>query len=176
MTRINYDVKSRPKKFSAGRTNIGWAAECGRDAVEVGGYLVTTRTPKGKTRMYAAIMLGAVSDVTGQDGVVETEIGTMFETRATAAFAIWRKYYEEWRIDRLVTALNNEAILKQKREDREHQRSCRQTPEGKKAYREDLNRKARERRANMTNEERVAEAAKRRAKREHKNTVTSYSD
>lgn len=159
MTDFTYTVIKRPKKFETGRTDISWATECGREAVTLGGYLVTARAPKGTTRQYTAFMV--------QDSV-ETEIGTTFETRAQAAFAIWRKYYEGWRSDRTVKRGEAEAELQAKRDARAKRRSERQTPEGQKTYREELNQKARERRAAMTAEERVMEASKRRAKRERK--------
>lgn len=174
MTQISYDVKSRPKKDSVGRTDIGWGAECGRDAVKVGGYLITSRTAKGSARTYTAIMLKAKPE-TGQDTVVETMIGITFETRATAAFAIWRKYYESWRSGRAHQRALDEHVHTEKRNARVRQRLERQTPDGQKAYRTELNRKARERRAAMTPEDKAADAANRQAKREHDNFMSTYN-
>lgn len=176
MTQITYTVLNRPKKDSTGRTNISWAAECGRDAVTLGGYLITRRTPPGKKKQYIAMVSMAKVDDTGQDTVVDIMVGTDYETRATAAFAIWRKYYEGWRAEQRIEGERQDAIRDAKREARASNRIARQTPEGRQAYRDELNRKARERRANMTDEEKAAEAAKRRDKREHQSTVDSYSD
>ncbi len=175
MTQITYTVLNRPKKDSTGRTDISWAAECGRDAVPLGGYLITRRTPPGEKKQYTAMVVMAKSDVTGQDTVVETMVGTTFETRATAAFAIWRKYYAGWRMKQLAEIERGEAIRDAKRQGRARRRFLRSTPDGKEAYRLDLNRKARERRAQMTDEEKQADADKRRAKREHENFVGTYT-
>jgi len=175
MTQITYDVLNRPKKDATGRTNVGWAAECDRDAVLLGGYLITSRTAKGDHRQYTAMVIMAKPDETGQDTVVETMVGTTFETRATAAFAIWRKYYEGWRAERRVEGERQEAILDAKRQSRARNRSARQTPEGQEAYRLDLNRKARERRANMTDEEKTADARRRLDKRVEKKFHDTYS-
>ncbi len=175
MTQITYTVLNRPKKGSTGRTDISWAAECGRDAVALGGYLVTRRTPPGEKKQYVAVVLMAKPNETGQDTVVETMVGSSFETRATAAFAIWRKYYEGWRAEQRVEGERAEAILDAKRQTRARRRQERQTPEGREAYRLELNQKARARRSNMSDEERQADADKRRAKREHDNFVSTYT-
>lgn len=175
MTQITYNVLNRPKKGSPGRTNISWASECGRDAVLLGGYLVTRRTSPGEKKQYTAIAIMAKPDETGQDTVVETMVGSSFETRATAAFAIWRKYYEGWRADRRADDEREEAILDAKRRSRIRRRMERQTPEGREAYRLDLNAKARVRRAQMTDEEKQADAAKRREKREGDAFAKTYS-
>lgn len=175
MTQITYTVINRPKKDSTGRTDISWASECGRDAVSLGGYLVTARAPKGMTKTYTAIVLMAKPNETGQDTVVETMVGTTFETRATAAFAIWRKYYEGWRLEQTFEHERQEAIRDAKRQGRARRRVARQTPEGKEAYRLELNTKARARRAHMTPEEKQTDAEKRRAKREHENFVNTYT-
>ena len=175
MTQITYTVINRPKKDSTGRTDISWAAECGRDAVALGGYLITRRTLPGEKKQYTAMVLMPKQDVTGQDTVVETMVGTTFETRATAAFAIWRKYYEGWRADRRAEDEREEAVRDAKRQGRARRRAERQTPEGREAYRLELNRKARERRANMTDEEKKDDADKRRAKREHDTFVSTYT-
>lgn len=176
MTQITYTVLNRPKKDSTGRTDISWAAECGRDAVPLGGYLITSRTAKDVPRQYTAMVVMAKPNETGQDTVVETMVGSSFETRATAAFAIWRKYYEGWRLEQTFEHERQEAIRDAKRQGRARRRAERQTPDGKEAYRLDLNSKARERRAQMTPEEKVADADKRRAKREHENFVSTYTD
>lgn len=175
MTQITYTVINRPKKDSTGRTDISWAAECGRDAVPLGGYLVTARAPTGKTKTYTAIVLMAKPSETGQDAVVETMVGSSFETRATAAFAIWRKYYEGWRDQRAVQKASNESLLKGKRDARARNRLARQTPDGKEAYRLDLNRKARARRAQMTDAAKEEIASKLRAKREHDHFTSTYT-
>jgi len=175
MTQITYTVLNRPKKNSTGRTNISWAAECGRDAVTLGGYLITRRTPPGEKKQYTAIVIMPKQDVTGQDTVVETMVGSSFETRATAAFAIWRKYYEGWRLEQTFEHERQEAIRDAKRQGRARRRTERQTPEGKEAYRLELNAKARARRAQMTPEEKQDDAAKRRAKREHDNFASTYT-
>ncbi len=174
MTQMTYDVLNRPKKGSTGRTNVGWGAECGRDAVTLGGYLITSRTGKGEPRQYTAMVLISKPE-TGQDIVVETMVGTSFETRATAAFAIWRKYYEGWRTERTDQKAQTEQVLQQKRDARARNRLARQTPEGKEAYRLDLNAKARARRAVMTDEEKAADAAKLREKREGEAFAKMYS-
>jgi len=165
MTQITYTVINRPKKDSTGRTDISWAAECGRDAVALGGYLITRRTLPGEKKQYTAMVLMPKQDVTGQDTVVETMVGTTFETRATAAFAIWRKYYEGRRVELADQRAEAEHLRQQKRLARERQREERKTPEGQQAYRDELNRKARERRANMSTEARDADAKRRRDNR-----------
>lgn len=161
MTKMIYDVLYRPKKNSEGRTDIGWEAECGREAVPVGGYLITNRTLPNEKRQYTAM----VTKVNESGVQIDTMVGASFETRASAAFAIWRKYYEGWRAERADEKASNEYTREQQREARTKQREFRQTPEGQKAYREELNRKARERRASMTPEEIAMAAAKRRSKR-----------
>ena len=175
MTKIVYTVINRPKTGEYGRTNIGWKEECGRAAVVIGGYLTTFRTPKGAPKSYTATMINPRPDLDGHDGRVETLIGINYQTRATAAFAIWRKYYEGWRIKRDTEKSNNEAVLVAKREERRLRRIARQTPEGMKAYRNDLNAKARARRANMTEAERKENTVKRRAKREHDKFSSTYN-
>ena len=167
MTDFTYTVIKRPKKFETGRTDISWAAECGRDAVTLGGFLITSRALKGTKKQYTAVMT--------QGMITGTFVGDKFETRAQAAFAIWRKYYEGWRTERRVEDEREEAIRDAKRQSRVRRRFARQTPEGQQAYKDDLNRRARERRAAMTAEERVADAAKRRAKREQKAEITALT-
>lgn len=172
MTDFTYTVIERPKKDNPGRTDIGWAASAGRDAVQLGGYLVTNRTAKGEKRDYQAFMVKPDSY-----GEMTMEfVGDTFETRAQAAFAIWRKYYEGERMRRAQEKAQTEAEKQQRRDERARRREFRQTPEGQKAYREELNRKARERRASMTDEQKAEAAAKLRAKREHQTTVASYTD
>lgn len=174
MTQITYTVLNRPKKGSTGRTDISWAAECGRDAVTLGGYLITRRTLPGEKKQYIAMVMMAKPNETGQGTVVETMVGSSFETRATAAFAIWRKYYEGWRLEQTFEHERQEAIRDAKRQGRARRRFLRSTPDGKEAYRLGLNKQARERRAQMTTEEKNADAAKRRAKRERENYVSTY--
>lgn len=174
MTQINYDVLNRPKKGSTGRTNVGWAAECARDAVPLGGYLITRRTLPGEKKQYTAMVLMAKPE-TGQDTVVETMVGTDFETRATAAFAIWRKYYEGWRDEQRVEGERQDAIRDAKRLARVRRRFLRSTPEGQKAYREELNAKARARWAALSAVEKATDAAKRRTNREDKSFHESYT-
>jgi len=174
MTKMIYDVIERPKKDSTGRTDIGWEAECGRNAVPLGGYLITRRTPPSEKKQYTAMVISPKPE-SGQVTIVETMVGTNFETRATAAFAIWRKYYEGWRAKRADKKADVEAILEQKSLARASRRQERQTPEGQKAYREELNRKARERRANMTDDEREKETLKRRLKREDDAFTSTYT-
>lgn len=171
MTMFAYTVVNRPKKDAVGRTNISWAAECGREAVALGGYLVTSRTKKGEDRNYIAYMHKADAEGNATD----TLVGDGFTTRAQAAFAIWRSYYSDWRATRNAERSQREAQKLARREERAKRRAYRETPEGREAYRLELNRKARERRANMTAEEKAAEAAKRRAKREQAATVASYT-
>lgn len=167
MTDFTYDVLYRPKKGKTGRTNVGWAAECGREAVQVGGYLVTRRASKGEPKTYTAFMTKQEADGT----MVELYVGNDFETRAQAAFAIWRKYYEPEREARERQKAAEEAERKRRREERIRKRAFRQTPEGQKAYREELNAKARARRAAMTPEQKAEEARKRRKKRERKHVT-----
>lgn len=172
MTDFTYTVINRPKKDSAGRTNISWGAECGRDEVPLGGYLVTSRTAKGESRNYQAFMIK--QDADGND--TETLIGDGFETRAKAAFAIWRKYYADWRDQRAQQKAAAEAEKQRRRDERASRKAFRATPEGKKAYQDELNRKARERRAAMTPADRKAEADARRAKREASTTVAAVTE
>jgi hypothetical protein len=171
MTEFAYTVIKRPTKDEAGRTEIGWAAGAGREAVPFGGFVTTNRTPKGESRKYAAYTC-----MPSPDHMQPVFVGDTFKTRAQAAFAIWRKYYEDARMQRAQEKAQTEAEKQQRREERARRREYRQTPEGQKAYREELNRKARERRATMTDEQKAEVAAKLRAKREHTSTVASYSD
>lgn len=175
MTQITYTVINRPKKNSTGRTEVGWNAECGRDAVLLGGYLVTRRTSPGEKKQYTAMVIMPKPNETGQDTVVETMVGASFETRATAAFAIWRKYYEGWRLEQTFEQERQEAIRDAARRGRARRRFERQTTDGREAYRLELNRKARARRAQMTDEDKATDAAKRRAKREGESFAKIYS-
>lgn len=172
MTDFSYTVINRPKKDSAGRTDISWTAECGRDEVPLGGYLVTTRTAKGESRNYQAFMVQTDTD----GNTTEVFVGDGFETRAQAAFAIWRKYYADWRATRAQQKAADEAEKQRRREERARRKAFRSTPEGKKAYQDELNRKARERRAAMTPEDRKAEAEARRAKREASTMVATITN
>lgn len=176
MTQITYTVINRPKKNSTGRTDISWAAECGRDAVTLGGYLITRRTLSGAKKQYIAMVSMPKVDDTGQDTVVDIMVGTDYKTRATAAFAIWRKYYKDWRTEQRIEGERQDAIRDAKRLARARNRFLRSTPEGQKAYREELNRKARARRAQMTDAAKKEAASKLRAKREHHSTVKGYTD
>ena len=171
MTMFTFTVVNRPKKDATGRTNVSWPAECGRAAVPLGGYLITSRTKKGADRNYVAYMTKLDAD----ENSVDSLVGDGFTSRVQAAFAIWRMYYADWRSKRQAERVQKDAEKQARREQRAKRRAYRETPEGKEAYRLELNAKARERRQNMTEEERAAERAKRRAKREQAATVASYA-
>ena len=159
MTKMIYTVINRPKKDIAGRTNIGWHAEGEREEVSIGGFLETSRTLPGEVRRYHAVMI---------KGGVRTSVGNNHETRAQAAFAIWRSYYSDWRAERNSTKEQVLLAKEARAEERERIREYRATPEGQKAYRAELNRKAKVRRDSMTPEQKAEIYAKRRAKRAHK--------
>ena len=167
MTKLVFNVWNRPKKDETGLTSVGWLAECGREDVPCGGYLTTYRTPPGKPKKYGAVMVKKMSP---------TFLDTDFTTRAQAGFAIWRSYYEDLRIERRIDTEHAEAIIRAKREERARRRNIRMTPEGKLAYRDELNSKARAKRAMMTPEEKAVAAHHRRNKRDHDNMVESYSN
>lgn len=176
MTKMVYTVLKRPTSGFTGRTDISWGAECGRDAVRLGGYLITKRHHRGETKRYTAMVIRPNRGNTGQDTLIETLVGTEFETRATAAFAIWRKYYQGWRAQRADAKVDKEAIRELKRLARKDRKQERQTPEGRKAYRLELNRKARVRRANFTAEDRAKTAADRRSKIKNDNFIGTYTN
>jgi hypothetical protein len=156
MTKMTYDVINRPKNDQSGRTNVGWAAERGKEAVTVGGYLTTSRAAKGQSRIYTATMI---------KGGIETVVGNTFTTRAQAAFAIWRAYNVDFRDERAINRARVEAEAENRRRDRAIRKAYRQTPEGLEAYRAELNEKARIRRESLTDEQKAALVAKRKAKR-----------
>jgi len=153
---MTYDVINRPKNNQSGRTNVGWAAEGAKEAVTAGGYLTTARAPKGQSRVYTATLT--------KDGI-ETVVGNTFTTRAQAAFAIWRAYNVDFRDERAFNRAMTEAEAENRRVDRAIRKAHRQTPEGMEAYRAELNEKARIRRESMTDEQKAALVAKRKAKR-----------
>lgn len=163
MTKIIYDVISRPKKHDSGRTDVGWLAECGREAVKLGGYLLTSRAVKGLPKVYYAVMLKETIEA-GETVAHETVVGDTFGTRAQASFAIWRAYYADLRNDRAFERAWSEAEAEDKRRNRAKAKAYRQTPEGKEAYRLELNQKAQVRRDAMTPEEKQAVIDKRKAK------------
>ena len=163
MTKIIYDVISRPKKNDSGRTDIGWLAECDRAAVKLGGYLLTSRAVKGLPKTYYAVMVKETIEA-GINVAHETVVGDSFETRAQASFAIWRAYYADLRNDRAFERAWTEAIAEDKRRKRVKAKAFRQTTDGSEAYRLELNQKARDRRAVMTPVEKQAVIDKRKAK------------
>lgn len=156
MTKMIYTVINRPKKNTAGRTNIGWTDECERNAVPTAGFLETSRTLPHEVRRYHAVMI--------KDGK-STSVGNNHETRAQAAFAIWRAYYSDWRNTRNSTKEQAMLAKDERVEKRKKIRADRATPEGQEAYRLELNRKAKERRDSMTAELKAEIFTKRRAKR-----------
>lgn len=163
MTKIIYSVINRPKKDRNGRTDVSWLAECDREAVKLGGYLLTSRAVKGLPKVYYAVMLKETIEA-GVPVVHETVVGDTFGTRAQASFAIWRAYYKDWRGDRAFERSWTEAEAEDKRRNRVRAKAFRQTPEGQEAYRLELNTKARDRRAAMTPDEKQAVTDKRKAK------------
>lgn len=160
MTKMTYTVINRPKKDRAGRTSIGWRAECGREEVAVGGFLETSRTPPGEVRRYHAVMF--------KDGV-RTSVGNNHETRAQAAFAIWRAYYSDWRdkqnSDKAYERSMEEAEAENRRLARVAKKAYRETHEGREAYQQVLRKRAKAKRDAMTPEQKAKMYAKRRAKR-----------
>ncbi len=163
MTKIIYSVVKRPKKLDTGRTDVGWAAECDREAVKLGGYMITSRAVKGLPKLYEAVMVKETM-VNGVNVADEYPIGDTFNTRAQASFAIWRSYYAGWRNERSLERAHDEAVVEDKRRGRAKMRDARQTPEGKEAYRLELNRKAQAKRNAMTDDEKQAVVDKRKAK------------
>lgn len=163
MTKIIYSVVKRPKKLNTGRTDVGWAAECDREAVKLGGYMITSRAVKGLPKLYEAVMVKETM-VNGVNVAAEHPIGDTFNTRAQASFAIWRAYYAGWRNDRSLERAHVEAEAEDKRRGRAKAKAFRQTPAGAESYRLELNEKARAHREAMTDDEKQAVVDKRKAK------------
>jgi len=159
MTKMIYTVVRRPKVGRHGLTTIGWAEECGREAIVTGGYLHTRRTLPGEQTYYTAIMTKANFD---------RWLGDKFETRAQAAFAIWRLYYKNERAKRDQDKANEANGKHARAVGRKHKREHRATPEGQEERRLMLNRKAKEKRDNMTDEQRKAINDKLKKRRAHK--------
>lgn len=163
MTKMVYTVINRPKKDETGRTDIGWKADNVSEEVPYAGFLVTSRTKKGEVRTYTAVV------VKSPDGFPEFKtkkrLGDDFTSRAQAAFAIWRAYYSDMKTERQMAKLAEEDASDQRRMWRVARKAFRDTPAGAKAYRNELNEKARVRRASMTPEEKANIAARRREKR-----------
>lgn len=163
MTKIIYTVVNRPKKDRNGRTDVSWLSECDREAVKLGGYLITSRATKGLPKLYYAVMLKETIEA-GVSVVHETVVGDTFESRAQASFAIWRAYYKEWRDTRSFDRAWAEAEAEDRRRTRAKAKAFRQTPDGAEAYRLELNKKAQVRRDAMTPDEKQAVIDKRKAK------------
>ena len=161
MTKMVYTVVNRPKKDETGRTDIGWKEDGVSKAVNFAGYLITSRTKRGETRKYSAYLIATPEGFIGK----QFHVGDNFETRAQAAFAIWREYYFDVKCERKMAKVAEAADHDQRQKEREDRKKFRATPEGQQAYRDELNRKAQTRRAAMTSEEKAVIAAKRKEKR-----------
>jgi len=160
MTKMIYTVVNRPKKDAYGQTDIGWLAECGRDAVPLGGFLITSRTLPGDDREYVARAYTSL-----KEGIASTiNLGSTFKTRSSAAFAIWRYHYKDLRTEQQTIKRDDLALKDRKRDERKKIRDARLTPEGKEAYRLELNRKAREKRHLMPLEQKLKMSKKRSEK------------
>lgn len=161
MTKMVYTVIRRPKKDSPGRTDIGWKEDSASKEVPHAGFLFTSRTKCGQVRKYTAYL------ITSRDGSIETRVhlGDDFETRAQAAFAIWREYYSEKKRIQYIIRLTDEISRDQRRRARAIQKKFRATPEGMEEYRKHLNAQAAARRAAMTPEQKAVTAAKRKEQR-----------
>ena len=163
MTKMVYTVINRPKKDETGRTDIGWLADGASEEVPYAGFLVTSRTKKGELRTYSATVVKSPAGF--PEFKTKKHLGDDFETRARAAFAIWRAYYSDVKTERHMAKAAEQEDRELRRKGREDRKAFRATPAGMEAYRKELNEKARVRRASMTPEEKAAIAERRREKR-----------
>ena len=165
MTKMVYTVINRPKKDETGRTDIGWLADGASEEVPYAGFLVTSRTKKGELRTYSATVVKSPDHDALPEFKIKKHLGDDFETRAQAAFAIWRAFYSGVKTERQVAKLAEQEDSERRRKEREDRKAFRATPVGMDAYRKELNEKSRVRRALMTPEEKANIAARRREKR-----------
>lgn len=163
MTKMVYTVVRRPKKFDSGRTDIGWKEDGTSEAVPRAGYLITSRTVRGQKRKYSAYVSTPFSYENFY--IWGYHLGDEFETRAQAAFAIWREYYKDKKDTRKAERKEKESQRSVRREARLKLKEYRKTPEGLAEYKKLLNAQAVARRAAMTSEQKAVAGAERKEKR-----------